>query len=191
MPFQPLLPNTVEPNSNFIAVQRVFSLPFSLSIVVDTVQNKPESFWSSMTHSLFGKATTAGIQPSDEEVDSLITIRSQLFQARFDQIFPMPAFSPEWQRIARAGLSNLVAGISYFYGDTIQRSPDGSEHHTAPGFLLTGIPGRSYFPRGFIWDEGFHQLLVARWDPALSVAILSSWLNRMEDSVGVACEGEL
>lgn len=89
----------------------------------------------------------------------------------------------------RAGLSNLLAGISYFYGDTIQRDPDGRERHTAPGFLLTCIPGRSYFPRGFLWDEGFHQLLVARWDPALSEAILRSWLDRMEASVDVADGG--
>lgn len=39
-PFQPLLPNEIEPHSNFIAIQRVYTLPFNITIFVtqDTVQ---------------------------------------------------------------------------------------------------------------------------------------------------------
>lgn len=182
----------MERHANFIAVQRVLTLPFTLTITVDALHDESAPFWRELKHSLFGKAATtgtAGTRPSDPELASLLASRSQHFQTKFGQVFAMPAYSAEWQRVARAGLSNLLAGISYFYGDTIQRDPDGRERHTAPGFLLTGIPGRSYFPRGFLWDEGFHQLLVARWDPALSEAILRSWLDRMEASVGVAGGG--
>ena len=45
--------------------------------------------------------------------------------------------------------------------------------------LFSATPSRSFFPRGFLWDEGFHQLLVARWDSQISRDAIAHWLDLM------------
>ena len=39
---------------------------------------------------------------------------------------------------------------------------------------------RPFFPRGFLWDEGFHQLLAVRWSPRSAMDVVAHWLGRMD-----------
>ena len=93
-----------------------------------------------------------------------------------------------WASIAtRFALSNMLGSITRFRGQQLIADSVGgfeSEQHSAAAHhmspvqtLFTGMPSRSFFPRGFLWDEGFHQLLVMRFDPSLSKAVLQSWLS--------------
>lgn len=86
--------------------------------------------------------------------------------------------------MARHAISNLLGGITYFHGKSMIQVPSdlpGSPQVVAgpERSLVTGVPSRSFFPRGFLWDEGFHQLVVSRWDPRLSRTIIKSWLTSM------------
>jgi mannosyl-oligosaccharide glucosidase len=57
-----------------------------------------------------------------------------------------------------------------------------------PVELFTATPSRPFFPRGFLWDEGFHLQLIGKWDNELSLDIIESWANRIEENGWIARE---
>merc|ERR1719410_3368465 len=86
-------------------------------------------------------------------------------------------------RLAHYALSNLLGGIGYWSGNQIfQKSPKQAPMYTADMTLLSAVPSRSFFPRGFLWDEGFHELIIGTWDLSLSLSIIQSWLDSMNDN---------
>jgi mannosyl-oligosaccharide glucosidase len=131
------------------------------------------------------------------------------FYSRFQSIFQRQnSFTGEqYAEFAQALLSNLLGGIGYFYGSYLVDSSNQSTYEdqaiktlthsinqhtkpisTKPTELFSCVPSRSVFPRGFLWDEGFHQLLVLEWDLDLSIEILQSWLAVMDDRGWIARE---
>lgn len=187
-PLQPLLPNTIATDATFVAVQRVFQLPFSIRLYL--VKESPiqaSGFWGSFTssfsHSLRLTHTSTLSSATPESLHTRSAICSESFKQRFNHIFDLSSFSTRQQQAAQAAISNLIGSISFFAGETVQIGSDGQRVPGRYGTLFTAIPGRSYFPRGFVWDEGFHQLVVSEWNTTLTLQILRSWLNRMEESV--------
>ena len=71
--------------------------------------------------------------------------------------FPLQdkGYDNEQINFAKAALSNLIGGIGHFYGHSYVQS----EYQSQPvknwdAHLITAVPSRSFFPRGFLWDEG-------------------------------------
>jgi mannosyl-oligosaccharide glucosidase len=110
---------------------------------------------------------------------------------RFEKVMPprAPFNKPEYMEFSKAMLSNLIGGIGYFHGSGLidpSAAPEYDEENEGfweetaqarsrvqpeeeePHELFTCIPSRPFFPRGFLWDEGFHLIPVIDWDTDLT-----------------------
>ncbi|KAG5380374.1 hypothetical protein IGI04_028216 [Brassica rapa subsp. trilocularis] len=84
----------------------------------------------------------------------------------------------ETVRVGKTAMANMIGGIGYFYGQS-KIYPESGDNHLLywPAELYTAVPSRPFFPRGFLWDEGFHQLLIWRWDFRMTLDIVGHWLD--------------
>ena len=132
-------------------------------------------------------AVGAGLSParssrlSGASLTQELSAKRATFEERFASTFPGLLGDKEVAAVAKYSLSNMLGGIGYFHGRSRiseQESGPASEYGLYwESSLFSGVPSRSFFPRGFLWDEGFHQLLVWKWDQALSREIIGSWLD--------------
>lgn len=121
-------------------------------------------------------ALTAGLQAS-----------SAAYDARFESTFGLSnkGYTSAEVDFAKSLTSSMIGGIGYFYGSSIvdrnfrheydeEEDEDDDEQivgkrelrpeFVPPMELYTATPSRSFFPRGFYWDEGFHLMLIGAWD---------------------------
>src|SRR5690606_37672405 len=87
--------------------------------------------------------------------------------------------------MAKAPLANTITSLGHAQASHQLR--DGT-WTSSPGSLLTCGPSRSFFPRGFFWDEGFHRLLVSKFNPKIAQEVIDSWLTTFDSSGWVGRE---
>lgn len=141
---------------------------------------------------------------STEYVTKQISNIKKSFDKKYlDVLKPQAPFAvSKFLDFSKSLFSNLIGGIGYFYGDqVIDRSYASEYDEENEGFwqetaeararneqkvegpyeLFTAVPSRPFFPRGFLWDEGFHLLPILDFDPELTMQIVSSWFNLMDE----------
>lgn len=157
--------NQRELPTNLYIQQWTFQLPFEMDVVFESAS------FTSRTQRLWGNIFTDAFKKFSDSFDK-----------KFEERFPLKSknFREEEQEFAQAALSNMVGGIGYFYG----KSRVVSRYFKKPveyweSALYTAVPSRPFFPRGFLWDEGFHQLLISQWDKDISMDIIGHWLDLM------------
>ncbi len=169
---------------NIHVAQKVFEGPFEFDVIFSS-GSAPEKITS-------------------EDLDKQINSVTSSFSKRFASIFkPQAPFLKErYEEFSKSLFSNLIGGIGYFYGDSrVDRSYNDAYEEANEGFweeaaeargqtppelegpseLFTSIPSRPFFPRGFLWDEGFHLLPVIDWDVDLTLDIIKSWFTLMDE----------
>lgn len=152
-----------------MAVQLNVKPPFTLDITYQGVSNI--SFGDDLV-----------TLPVGEEYSKLLSKKRDEFRKKFSQKFELEekGYSKGDVEIAQAALSNMLGSIGYFYGSSRVQSV----HTKLPvpywkSPLYTSVPSRSFFPRGFLWDEGFHGLLISSWDIDIELDIISHWFDLM------------
>ncbi|KAJ7940888.1 glycoside hydrolase [Mycena leptocephala] len=183
------LADEVYMGSNLYAIQKSFEGEFQFDVFFESASSKQKL-----------SSTTL-----DQGIPALVAS----YGKRFQTAFPFPtdydvAKRESLEAFSKAITSNLVGGVGYFYGTSIvnrkfsyewdeedDAQMDGAEtgaRLTEPKALLTATPSRSFFPRGFYWDEGFHLLHIGEWDNDFSLEILKDWIDLIDDDGWVARE---
>ncbi|KAM3955537.1 LOW QUALITY PROTEIN: mannosyl-oligosaccharide glucosidase [Aphomia sociella] len=149
-----------EKDVNFVPFQMLVETPFVLDVVYTTEDPDPPL--------------------KGDEYTKVLEDKRRSFDLEFEEKFKLAekGYPEEDVAIARAAMSNMIGGVGYFYGAGRVQSQYTREpvpYWRAP--LYTGVPSRSFFPRGFLWDEGFHGLLIGRWSPDLQMDIAAHWLD--------------
>lgn len=87
---------------------------------------------------------------------------------------PQNISEKNFKRMGRIALSSLLGGIGYWYGNVLVDSKSSVKkkfQEYGPLTLFSAVPSRFFFPRGFIWDEGFHNLIIRKFNPLLSIEV--------------------
>jgi hypothetical protein len=161
------LENIVHPNPTTFAFQRFKALPFEAEISFLGNVNKRFDSPSDIAaaHANLAKNFEANVDQASSD-----------FAAKFEDVFKLKSkgFSNEHVKFAHQSFSNLIGGIGFFHGHNRIALPgqfkNGQQQwglSAEPHSLFTATPSRAYFPRGFVWDEGFHQLIISNWDKHL------------------------
>ncbi|KAM6221554.1 mannosyl-oligosaccharide glucosidase [Rhynchocyon petersi] len=163
----------VQGQGQFLVQQVTVQVPFSVELVFESGSARVRS---QALEQLSGSWLTQALES-----------HATAFREHFEKTFQLKrkGLSPEEQVLGQAALSGLLGGIGYFYGQGLvlpDPGVEGPEQKVDPALfppvpLFTAVPSRSFFPRGFLWDEGFHQLLVQRWNPQLTREALGHWLG--------------
>ncbi|KAJ3097932.1 Processing alpha glucosidase I [Phlyctochytrium planicorne] len=196
----------VEEDSNVIIVQRALRTPFSLDIVFNSKTGGKEASdlsGSSLTNKLEEMSisfenrfeSTFGLRKKGYSSDMI-----KFAQATMSNLVGGIGFFHGHNIVDRALEERARKEIvdtpkeaveedvdDYFELD-LPESTKPNPQVEGPWSLFTAVPSRPFFPRGFMWDEGFHQLLVGRWDNDLSLDILSHWAHLIDERGWVARE---
>ncbi|KAL5055444.1 hypothetical protein RYX36_036126 [Vicia faba] len=170
------LSDSSDDSSNVLVFQIVGDFPFTTDIALISGTDSESSSVEERVNSLTGAS-----------LSNELKYKEQAFDEKIEKTFNLAEkVDSESVSVGKYAVGSLLGGIGYFYGQSKiaqSRTLDHREHDAYlsywPAELYTAVPCRPIFPRGFLWDEGFHQLVIWRWDIHISLDIIGHWLDLM------------
>uniref|UniRef100_A0A175YLB1 Mannosyl-oligosaccharide glucosidase n=1 Tax=Daucus carota subsp. sativus TaxID=79200 RepID=A0A175YLB1_DAUCS len=170
------LPDTSDDSANILVFQITARIPFSFDIAFLSGSGFDSSNVEERVSSLTGTQLKDKLSNKENELDD-----------KFINCFNTSGkLDSNTVTVGKAAIGNLLGGIGYFYGESKISLPTNINAKSGNNFisywpaeLYTAVPSRPFFPRGFLWDEGFHQLLIWRWDIYICLDIVGHWLDLM------------
>ncbi|CAK9144298.1 unnamed protein product [Ilex paraguariensis] len=170
------LSDTSEDSPNILVFQISAGIPFEADIAFVSGTDLDSSRVKERVSSLTGILLTSQLNEKQKEFDD-----------KFRRCFNLSEkLDAESVAVGKASVGNMLGAIGYFYGQSKISLPKTSNLKPAdsyisywPAELYTAVPSRPFFPRGFLWDEGFHQLLIWHWDIPICLDIIGHWLDLM------------
>ncbi|PON82830.1 Glycoside hydrolase [Trema orientale] len=170
------LSDTFDGSPNIAVFQVSARIPFKLDFAFVSGDVSENSRIEDHISSLTGISLTSQLKEKQREFDTM-------FEKNFNVDNKLDLESIV---VGKTAIGNMLGGIGYFYGQSkisFPRNSNVGSHDNFisywPAELYTAVPSRPFFPRGFLWDEGFHQLLIWRWDFRISMDIIGHWLDLM------------
>lgn len=168
------LPDANEDSPNIMVFQISAKIPSTVDIAFVSGTDLKSSRVKERMNSLTGAMLSSRLSGKQKD-----------FEEKYVRCFNIKdKVDPEELVVGRAALGNMLGGIGYFFGQSKIALPKGLIQEDGkkflsywPAALYTAVPSRSFFPRGFLWDEGFHQLIIWRWDINICMDIIGHWLD--------------
>ncbi|KAL0234170.1 hypothetical protein PCE1_001208 [Barthelona sp. PCE] len=112
------------------------------------------------------------------DIDELKSSNSIAYKHKVDTI--VKNWPIKLQPFVSQTIADVLGSVGYASGDYIVQK-QGVDHRVQNARLFYSCPSRSFFPRGFVWDEAFHLLIICRVDMKSCEAILRSWFAIMDN----------
>jgi mannosyl-oligosaccharide glucosidase len=197
-----VLDDSIEDGSTLVVVQAIVQIADGSAfqegdVVLDVVLNEDDVAKklpvASELHKLVSRTLASRVKAFESKFEDTFQLSSKRLNdpSKSSEEHSALHFNDSHVRFAQAAFGNLIGGIGFFYGSSlVQHDPEKPSEVAASPVkpLFTAVPSRSFFPRGFLWDEGFHQLGIAPFDYRLTQDIVAHWLNLMEDDGYIARE---
>ncbi|QPG76138.1 hypothetical protein FOA43_003524 [Brettanomyces nanus] len=169
-------PSFKDGNVHFI--QKTFKGPIEMTVTFNVIES--------------------GDQLNDQNFDDKFNKALTGFKDKFNRKFQLerPFANATYTKFARELLSQLLGGIGYFHGNQlVDREANLDQDNVklegkpeGPYSLFSCVPSRTFFPRGFYWDEGFQLMPILNYDSDLALDIIKSWFSLIDSDGWIARE---